>query len=383
LLDDSALEEKWWPLIAITDENERAHWFAKAVQLTLGQSIDFWRRMVVPSKAFPLVIFWLIFNLPDVRDENRKRLASDLIDQIANLPSTVYKIVCIFYAEFVEMRSTGVCCIALWRLVYDIARMWKLDTQDVEGLNSILKHICKICPHIGWELLAARLATRNRMGNATAARQDELVLECVALHEEAMAILQDSKRYALITLPEGDEEAGVEQPNHQPAVGADNELMCDAAAGRPTGDGEAAQDAAAIRAPDMAGDAGAAGAEGLGGGGAGPNAYDAKVQRCVAKHVLRLKKLMKENGVSWTEPDATFAFRLELVGDLELVELKAEDPMHGTLWLPGHCFRSNLWLVKCEDFVGPEDNSAVKMVVPLKPRPLFDLLLHRHAKLKD
>ncbi len=108
------------------------------------------------------------------------------------------------------MKNTGVCDAALWRFVWDLSKLWRLDTQDIEGMNNMLKHICKIAPHIAWELLASRLVIRKSIGNIGQVEQEALVAECLSHHEASLQVLRNTDRFAVVVLPT-EEEARVEE----------------------------------------------------------------------------------------------------------------------------------------------------------------------------
>ena len=50
---------------------------------------------------------------------------------------------------------------AMWRL---ISTRWKGDSQEIEGVNSMVQALCNLCPHISLQLLDARIACRKAAG---------------------------------------------------------------------------------------------------------------------------------------------------------------------------------------------------------------------------
>ena len=57
----------------------------------------------------------------------------------------------------------------LWAILTMIARHFYVETQSVEGLNSIVKLIGRRCPNISLELLSSRLTIKHSIGQADGA----------------------------------------------------------------------------------------------------------------------------------------------------------------------------------------------------------------------
>eukprot|EP00969_Alexandrium_andersonii_P189668 8380597-Alexandrium_andersonii.AAC.1 len=72
-----------------------------------------------------------------------------------------------------------------------------MDTQEIEGVNGLIKHSIKIAPHIGWELLAARMCARKTLCKVAASHQDDILEECLVHHRAAHAVLREAGRFEL------------------------------------------------------------------------------------------------------------------------------------------------------------------------------------------
>jgi hypothetical protein len=71
--------------------------------------------------------------------------------------------------------------LGIWRALRRLqprSKAWHLDTQLVESMNSTIRQTIQAAPHIGLELLSARLAIRRSIANGKAAEK-ELVEEAV------------------------------------------------------------------------------------------------------------------------------------------------------------------------------------------------------------
>ena len=92
-----------------------------------------------------------------------------------------------FKAELQEAASNGKLDPTVWEFVMALARMWRLDTQAVEGLNSTIKLLLKRAPHLAWPLLSARVTCRRHMVAHvdTDDALNALLDKCILHHGEA------------------------------------------------------------------------------------------------------------------------------------------------------------------------------------------------------
>ena len=71
----------------------------------------------------------------------------------AELGITATKFRNIFRPELVAACESGTIDIVVWTFVRELADLWLLDTEEIEGANGIIKAIHKAAPAIGWDAL--------------------------------------------------------------------------------------------------------------------------------------------------------------------------------------------------------------------------------------
>ena len=59
-------------------------------------------------------------------------------------------------------------CAYLHALITYIANKWEPNTTDIEGTNSVIKHICKSSPGISWATLSARITIKKQVNHIRA-----------------------------------------------------------------------------------------------------------------------------------------------------------------------------------------------------------------------
>ena len=141
----------------------------------------------------------------------RKQLAVDLLhllelaDQEPEIVKSVqYKVAALFQSMLeAVVRTGGELDPDLYKLFVRVSRLMAVDTQEIEGLNSVIKHVIGRSPSIGLELLSSRVASKKvlsdvitaRPGPETLAAVENRVQECAAIRDEACKALQDRDRY--------------------------------------------------------------------------------------------------------------------------------------------------------------------------------------------
>ncbi len=111
----------------------------------------------------------------------------------------------VFRRELVVAANGHVLDDRLHDLILSIFHLWFLDTQEVEGLSSTMKHIMKIAPYTGWDLLSARTMARKWIkwySDSTDEYEEEFLKRCVSFHKEVRAPSLKSwgKRFSDIAL---------------------------------------------------------------------------------------------------------------------------------------------------------------------------------------
>ena len=87
---------------------------------------------------------------PDRSSWRRKALAAHILAAAEyDLGITTTKFRKMFKEELLEASRSGILDPQLWELVFQITETWWLDTQEVEGTNSIIKAIHKTSPNVG------------------------------------------------------------------------------------------------------------------------------------------------------------------------------------------------------------------------------------------
>jgi hypothetical protein len=80
----------------------------------LESAVDFFRRVALPSRSYPMLLAWLVLALWDVYCELRRACVSDLLSQpAANLDRTTLKFRTLFMKELLDCRQTG-CLDKVW-----------------------------------------------------------------------------------------------------------------------------------------------------------------------------------------------------------------------------------------------------------------------------
>ncbi len=95
----------------------------------------------------------------------------------------------IFKAELTAAASDGFLSPKLFDLLYSIFDTLKLDTQEIEGINGLLKRCIDLAPNIAVELLSSRmLAKKNLQVNfGSAAAREDLIQQCIENHKDIKA----------------------------------------------------------------------------------------------------------------------------------------------------------------------------------------------------
>ena len=153
-----------WPLLLdIVDESYRASMMAEAVFHCVSVAADFFRRAVLKTRIYPDILLWLVWSPPHRGCGERIRCASELLESFAAgsvYDVTTRKIVVLFEKQLKIAARDGILDLGLANLLDDIAIMWALDTQEIEGANNTVKYCCKSAPFIHWQLLNARVCNR-------------------------------------------------------------------------------------------------------------------------------------------------------------------------------------------------------------------------------
>ena len=117
-LDPCGLTKFWTPLLDECggDPEIEAEWIAKATLYCMEFGTDFFWRMVLPTRLYPLVLLWLAASPPDVACPVRQHTAKDVLsktdEELAN--ETTCKFRFHFEPELLYAAETGFIDAMVW-----------------------------------------------------------------------------------------------------------------------------------------------------------------------------------------------------------------------------------------------------------------------------
>lgn len=127
------------------------------VCLNCHHHASYQRRIVRDTQRFPLALFWFAASPPDVPCENRKSVATFIMNcDPACLETTARKLRGLAFDELHEMAVSGTCGSLLYSIMTAVKAVAKGDVAINEGHNSLIKSIVNRCRNIGLPLLSAR-----------------------------------------------------------------------------------------------------------------------------------------------------------------------------------------------------------------------------------
>ena len=151
-LDEQALDQPggWAPLFGFLSvdpledgNNTVISWRAKCVLSCIEGASDFWWRLVLPCRRYPRRMLWMIKNPATDQCKIRLEVANEMLvaDNIEGLDNS--EAAWRFRNMFLHVSqgivdSHGRMNQDVWCLLADISSVWRLDTQDIEGVNSLI-----------------------------------------------------------------------------------------------------------------------------------------------------------------------------------------------------------------------------------------------------
>ena len=157
-------ESSWRPLLDdIQDTTEETTWVAEAVLSILEAQSEFARRVVRQVTTFPLLILWLAFSPPGQKCEHRRKCSQDLLSMsklhLMAQGGLALKFRYIFRCDIEAAACTGVINEKLHGFVLALGAAWTrcMETQEIEGVNGIIKHIIRLALAISFPLLSSRI----------------------------------------------------------------------------------------------------------------------------------------------------------------------------------------------------------------------------------
>ena len=140
-------EYPWRSLVKIIADHtlDADHWVCTAVTATLYCASSYWRRLGTRFLTWPFKLLWIAHTLPGVDCQLRRAIAEELIVS----PDTVLdpfsiKFRAMFYEHINYSAGTGYITEELFQFIKHLCLMMRVDTQCVEGANSMIKHMCRL-----------------------------------------------------------------------------------------------------------------------------------------------------------------------------------------------------------------------------------------------
>ena len=166
-------------------------WVSLAVSVTLEIAAFYWMRMVKPLSEWPYKLFFLIQQPAKVECDLRKAISHELLvtddDDIIDKGFTA-KFRVAFNAELFDSSQTGLLDEFIFSLLTDIANHWGLDTQNIEGINGMLKRILTLAPNISLPLMSARVCVAKNISTALnhPSSRSEIAQQAVEYHRDSL-----------------------------------------------------------------------------------------------------------------------------------------------------------------------------------------------------
>jgi len=153
---------KWHELLENENSDTVDEWVSTLVACTLEGASEIDRRIGGLVRTYPLRLAWLIFTKDPLKVcRKRQDLASELISENCDYDqSFTAKLVAFFRPELEHCASTGMLDQLMHQCVSDFFEVSCLDTQAVEGANSMVKKMVQIAPNIKLPLLSDRLLVK-------------------------------------------------------------------------------------------------------------------------------------------------------------------------------------------------------------------------------
>ena len=154
------------------------------IALTLRSACSWHFRILRPCTSMPLQLLLLVELPCNVSCGRRVALAHILIDTedcclFAKNSDFAVKLKAVFRLELELIIATGgTCPRLLWIFMLLVRAQLPLDSQEIEGMHSILQRMAKAAPHMGQALASDRLGIKK--GDVISPE------ECVAVHAEVM-----------------------------------------------------------------------------------------------------------------------------------------------------------------------------------------------------
>ncbi|CAK0870089.1 unnamed protein product, partial [Prorocentrum cordatum] len=193
LLDPSVGRLEFDPLRRRVHEGplDEAHWASAAVLDTLGNAADFHMRLVARFQDWPFKAFFLIRRDPDEVDDVRKAIATELLAVSLIKDPFAIKLRSTFNDELFHASQTGLLDGQLYKLLVDVSELCPIDTDEIEGISGMIKHMSRTSPSIQLKLMSSRVVIKKQLQPRACSIEDrKRIISCAVRNHHAIADIQ-------------------------------------------------------------------------------------------------------------------------------------------------------------------------------------------------
>ena len=159
--------EAWTDIIDRVEPCQKNALMNGITKVVLGVYADYKRRVTdVFRENWSYRLLWVVHCPAEQPSEIRQRLAEELVGAArSSLHITAYKLVTLFENEIIECaRSEGRISNCVFALIMGVATNWPADTQEIEGIMSMVKAINRRCPNAKLPYVDAVVGNRKDAG---------------------------------------------------------------------------------------------------------------------------------------------------------------------------------------------------------------------------
>ncbi|CAK0878364.1 unnamed protein product [Prorocentrum cordatum] len=154
---------------------------------TAQVAVNFYRRFALELKLFPYTLLWMAFKPAGEECQRRVHCAQSLLGRLGDPEmegTTEWKIAKCSECELRAVARRGVIDAQAWRLFLALSHMISSDTQEIEGMNGIVKSVLSMAPNAGLELLSTRTLLKKSLAtmSRSPAGLDNAIKDCVDNH---------------------------------------------------------------------------------------------------------------------------------------------------------------------------------------------------------
>lgn len=179
---------------------DRHKWICLAVASTLQVGAEFHNRIATYLFEYPWRVFGLVVSAFDIDCQLRVEVASELLKiargqipvktagKLQVLPDTFT----LGFSQLFEglLENAAVCGMLdpeLYCFLTELSREVPLDTQEIEGMNSMIKHMSRLAPNIQLPLLSSRIQIKKTYSDQLARRdaRKTIIAKAIEWHDKA------------------------------------------------------------------------------------------------------------------------------------------------------------------------------------------------------